>query len=79
MLNNNRGRSNSNNNLRERWRRSKSTSKYSEERVFLHAYVYLQCDVVQSDFARPATAFCDVEHDLQKRVASVLSVSMVRR
>src|SRR5271155_2463507 len=36
MLDNDRGRSNADNNLRERWRRSKSTSKYSEERVFLH-------------------------------------------
>ena len=36
VLDNDRGRSNADNNLRERWRRSKSTSKYSEERVFLH-------------------------------------------
>lgn len=36
MLDDNRGRGNANNNLRERWRRGKCTSKYSDEREFLH-------------------------------------------
>ena len=36
VLDDNRGRGNANNNLRERWRRRKRTSNYSDECQFLH-------------------------------------------
>ena len=49
MFDNDWGRCNTNNNLRERWRRSKSASKYSDKCEFLHEYFVSSCEAVRSD------------------------------
>jgi hypothetical protein len=48
MLNDYRGRSDANNNLRERWRRGKSTSKDSDKCKFLHGFSISSCGAARS-------------------------------
>ena len=47
MFNNDRGRSHANNNLREGWRRNKSTSDDSDKREFLHGYFVSSYEVTE--------------------------------
>ena len=78
MFHNDRRRPNTDNDLRKRWRSSKSTSKNSEDCEFLHGLENLHLDVWQNIFCSASFWFYEVERKRRKIVALDSQVKKTR-